>query len=107
MEERIADERNFSAVLGPSTKAIRRLVRKHFAMLGKRLLTAEVNARDVDRTVCVRVTRSMERPVFGGQAVANTLVRLSLAAVRAGPSNSITSNRPGLTARPVVATLAA
>ena len=44
MEERIADERNFSAVLGPSNKRIGRLVRKPFAMLGKALLTAEVSS---------------------------------------------------------------
>jgi hypothetical protein len=43
MEERIADERNFSAVLGPSRTRIGRLVRKHFAILGKALLTAEVS----------------------------------------------------------------
>ena len=43
MEEWIADERNFSAVLGPSSKAIGRLVRKHLAILGKALLTAEVS----------------------------------------------------------------
>jgi hypothetical protein len=53
MEERIADERNFSAVLGPSHEAIGRLVRKHFAILGKQLLTAEVSSRDGDPTVCV------------------------------------------------------
>ena len=53
MEERIADERNFSAVLGPLREAIPRLVRKHFAILGKQLLTAEVSAEDEHRTVCV------------------------------------------------------
>ncbi len=43
MGERIADERNFSAALGGSHKGIGRLVRKHFAILGKALLTAEVS----------------------------------------------------------------
>jgi hypothetical protein len=44
MEERIADERNFSAVLGPSRPRIGRLVRKHFAILGKALLKAELSS---------------------------------------------------------------
>ena len=58
MEERIADERNFSAVLGPSNKRIGRLVRKHFAILGKALLSAEVRAEVRQWTLCVGVTRS-------------------------------------------------
>jgi hypothetical protein len=44
MEERIADERNFSAVLASSHGVSGRLVRKHFAILGKQLLTAEVSS---------------------------------------------------------------
>ena len=44
MEERIADERNFSAVLGPLHQRIGRLVRKPFAILGKALLIAEVRS---------------------------------------------------------------
>jgi hypothetical protein len=42
MEDRIADERNFSAVLEASRNAIRWLVRKRFANLGKPLLTVEL-----------------------------------------------------------------
>jgi hypothetical protein len=58
MEERIADERNFSAVLGPANKRTGRPVRQHFAILGKALLTAEVKAEVRQRTLCVGVTQS-------------------------------------------------
>ena len=106
MEERIADERNFSAVLEPSETRIGRTVRKHFAMLGKAVLKAEVR-RSVPTLNGVCVVYTMWNGANRTQVVANSLVRLSLMAVREGPSNSITSNNPGLTARPVVATLAA